>query len=417
MKVLICGAALDTENMGVSALCHSTIYSLNESIGKKIDFYVADFGKGVRKAKLISDEADIDITLIGLRPGKKYWASENYKNVLFRSALGIRFLQSDISNLISEIDFVLDISGGDSFTDLYGGERFKNIVYNKMFFLNLNKKLILLPQTYGPYKLQESSKIASEIVKKAVCSFARDENSYEILKMLNGNGTSNIHVGVDVAFRLPLRSVSLDYIDPKVNDGKTIGINVNGLIYNDLESASTRYGFKINYKNALIKCIEKLAELDVNKIILIPHVLSPIGHYESDYAASLDLKESLSPDVQKKVVVIDNKYTESELKFIISKMDWFMGTRMHATIAALSTKTPVCTISYSDKALGVFETCNMGDYVYDPRIMSEEEIIVSVLESFNDINKVKEILRKQIPLVTEKAQEQIKKISENMTKA
>ena len=63
MKVLICGAALDTENMGVSALCHSTIYSLNESIGKKIDFYVADFGKGVRKAKLISDEADIDITL------------------------------------------------------------------------------------------------------------------------------------------------------------------------------------------------------------------------------------------------------------------------------------------------------------------------------------------------------------------
>ena len=38
---------------------------------------------------------------------------------------------------------------------------------------------------------------------------------------------------------------------------------------------------------------------------------------------------------------------------------------VHATIAGLSTGVPTATISYSDKAIGVFESCGQGGEVFD----------------------------------------------------
>jgi polysaccharide pyruvyl transferase WcaK-like protein len=67
---------------------------------------------------------------------------------------------------------------------------------------------------------------------------------------------------------------------------------------------------------------------------------------------------------------------------MISKMDWFCGTRMHATIAGLSTGVPTATISYSDKALGVFESCGQGAEVFDPRVLEGNEIVERLMDSY-----------------------------------
>ena len=50
----------------------------------------------------------------------------------------------------------------------------------------------------------------------------------------------------------------------------------------------------------------------------------------------------------------------SEVKWCISKLDWFVGSRMHATIAALSSGVPCAAIAYSRKFRGVFATLGVA---------------------------------------------------------
>ena len=52
---------------------------------------------------------------------------------------------------VADSDLVLDVSGGDSFTDLYGAARFRQIIAPKQIALATGRPLVLLPQTYGPF--------------------------------------------------------------------------------------------------------------------------------------------------------------------------------------------------------------------------------------------------------------------------
>jgi polysaccharide pyruvyl transferase WcaK-like protein len=56
-----------------------------------------------------------------------------------------------------------------------------------------------------------------------------------------------------------------------------------------------------------------------------------------------------------------------ELKLVLSRLSWFAGARMHATIGAFSSGTPTLGLGYSDKAAGVFAQCGLAHHVADLR--------------------------------------------------
>ena len=119
-----------------------------------------------------------------------------------------------------------------------------------------------------------------------------------------------------------------------------------------------------------------LRESDAN-ILLVPHVLTPPGHYESDPEANDKVLAALRADPDPAVArrgrvsacgcaaVYEHP---SEMKWLIARLDWFCGTRMHACIAGLSSGVPTAAIAYSLKTQGVFESCGVGDAVCDPRV-------------------------------------------------
>jgi polysaccharide pyruvyl transferase WcaK-like protein len=53
-----------------------------------------------------------------------------------------------------------------------------------------------------------------------------------------------------------------------------------------------------------------------------------------------------------RLIMIED-HTAPELKYIISKCDFFVGTRTHATIAAYSSCVPTLVVGYSVKARGI----------------------------------------------------------------
>jgi polysaccharide pyruvyl transferase WcaK-like protein len=82
------------------------------------------------------------------------------------------------------------------------------------------------------------------------------------------------------------------------------------------------------------------------------------------------------------VRLVTGTYDCHEIKGVIGQCEFFIGSRMHACIAALSQAIPAVGIAYSRKFAGVFETVGALDYVVDGRTTTNEEAIARILDLF-----------------------------------
>lgn len=137
-----------------------------------------------------------------------------------------------------------------------------------------------------------------------------------------------------------------------------VGLNISGLTY--FNKFRTLAGQFSTYPYL----IHKLIELFQNKnipVYLIPHSYNynePVENND-DLEASKRVYNNL---INKNNVYLINKDLKSpQLKYIISQMSFFIGTRMHANFAAIYTNTPLFGLSYSYKFQGAFEANGIHD--------------------------------------------------------
>lgn len=392
-KVAVFGAAPDTCNMGVSALYASIVHSIGSKLCP-INFVVFDSGLGAeREGQSVPSglAAGVSITRHGARVGRRYYLPENLRFMMCAAGLGAvgPYLNRAIA-LIDSCDAILDVSGGDSFSDIYGRSRFSQIHLPKAIAIARKKPLLLLPQTYGPFQDDGVRRRAAAVLKGAAMAWARDERSFKVMKGLLGGEfePDRHHCGIDMAFGLPaLRpdnglGIPLEqWLADKDVTQPLVGFNVSGLIYNDPASASRQYKLTADYRKAVIDFLSTLLARTRARVVLIPHVMDSPGHYESDLAACSEVVKAI-PGVEARLCIAPGNLDQSEVKWLISRMDWFCGTRMHSTIAALSSAVPAAAIAYSDKTLGVFETCGQGAHVWDPRYLSTAALVAGLWSSF-----------------------------------
>lgn len=376
LKLSLFGAAPDTGNLGVSALCYATIYNIIKQ-QPDAELTVFDHGRSKRQQILQFNSTKISFHKQGAFHSRRYYRPENLRSMQFLALFG--GLGNQGLNTLRASDGILDISGGDSFTDLYGSQRFTSVILPKLLALQLKRPLVLLPQTYGPFATKKCRGKASELVKRARCAWARDERSFHVLRDLLGSSfdPAQHKCGVDVAFGLPTtRPTNLPQAFEHFlleGEEELVGINISGLIYNDPTNTKGRFGFKADYNKAVLGLVRRFIEQTDCRVVLLPHVITTEGHYESDVCACRDVL-ARAGITQERVAIAPSYANPCEIKWVISKLKWFCGTRMHATIAALSSEVPVAAISYSPKTLGVFETCGQGDHVADPQKMDTEEL-------------------------------------------
>ena len=85
------------------------------------------------------------------------------------------------------------------------------------------------------------------------------------------------------------------------------------------------------------------------------------------------------------VVFVDKNLLSPQIKYIISKMSFFVGTRMHANFAAIYTNVPVFGLAYSYKFAGAFEANgHSADHTYMINNMSESDI-PKVIDKINTL--------------------------------
>ncbi len=412
--IVLQGAALDTSNLGCSALSLSVIFGIQRRL-PDIRIAVGDFGRGFRTKVLSNNGKEHEITLFGSVNTRRVYRTDSIYGMAFCSALG--GLGHPVLKLYREAAAVLDISGGDSFSDIYGTKFFRANTLRKKLALKEGKSLILLPQTYGPYKSSHSRRVAAEIVRSASMAWARDEHSFHVLRDLLGDAfdPGRHRVGVDVAFGLPKTRPADGVIAGLIHwfeDKRSplVGINVSGLLLNRPEEAAIQYGLRADYREVLLQFIRQLLHQSDARILLVPHVVAPPGHYESDIGACESIAEVFRDNFEDRVAIAPSVQDPCEAKWIIAQCDWFCGTRMHSTIAALSSGVPTAAISYSPKTLGVFETCGQGAHVADPRTLDSTEMAQQLWNSWSVCGEARQSLRTALPLVLRQGEDQMTEI-------
>lgn len=394
LRINVFGAPLNNPNLGLTALSLTLIEGLAARLPGPVSFTVVQPGQGIRSSSATSAA---DVRELGANASRRITRTSSHGNIALRARWGW-IPDSAESQALTEGDVFIDVSGGDSFTDLYGAERFRAVNFGKRLAARLGVPLLLAPQTYGPFRHRSIHTEAMSHARYARQAWARDRHSYETLRrsMPTGVGSNNLHLGVDMAFGLA--QVPIDDRTDISNvlhrsSSPIVGFNISGLLFNDPHKAA-QFGLRADYAAVITGAISGLLNMGAH-VLLIPHVIVRPEKPESDIAAGRKIYTELRRP--QNLEAIEGITDPRKMKWLISRCDWFCGTRMHSTIAALSSGVPTAGLAYSDKMLGVFETCGSGDSVIDLRRDDTASIVARILASYQNRQALHRTLSISLP--------------------
>jgi len=196
--------------------------------------------------------------------------------------------------------------------------------------------------------------------------------------------------------------MSDQYCKYKKEDSQLIGLNVSGLLYNNGYTGKNEFGLKCDYRRLLFHIIDFFLGLNNTKIVLISHVVPEGWEAENDLLACRQLRESLPEEIRRKILIAEPAagqpfFDQCEIKYLIGQCDFFLGSRMHATIAAISQCIPAVGLAYSKKFHGVFETAGVAECVLDLRILDNKQVLDGIIKIFNQEKDVRLKLRENMP--------------------
>jgi polysaccharide pyruvyl transferase WcaK-like protein len=302
-----------------------------------------------------------------------------------------------------ETDFVADVSGGDSFSDIYGIYRFMFIVIFKWLVIFFGKPLILLPQTYGPFKSRLAKTIVRHILNRASLVCSRDREGIEYVNKLLGNAHNDkVRFVPDVAFVLDSRKPEHLTIEPSANirgqNSIVVGLNISGLLFNGGYTRENMFGLKTDYRT-LVQDVAKMLLKDENVVVLlVPHMFpQAVYKVESDPDACLKIYEQLRQIYPNRIFLVKGEYDQGEIKYIIGLCDFFIGSRMHSCIASLSQCIPTVGLAYSRKFQGVFGSVAAEQFVVDMRYAESERVLTTVAKALEEKEVTAVHLREVVP--------------------
>lgn len=274
---------------------------------------------------------------------------------------------SDFRQALHDCDIVFDIGAGDSFADIYGLQRYIYLLLTKLAVRQPGRRLVFSPQTIGPFNTVFAKFTAPRIFSRARSVWARDGMSFEKLRSIAP--AARAYRTTDVAFSLPFRRPDR----AGVRAQSIVGLNVSALLFRESqEGNSNRFGLRENYSELIAGVLQNLSRRQDVSCCFIPHVIAPDNLGEDDYSLALELADKY------RVAVSPRFASPIEAKSFIAGMDVLIGSRMHATIAALSAEIPIVPLGYSEKFSRIF-----SDLGYPLSLDLRTASIGDVLESLD----------------------------------
>lgn len=341
--------SVNSDNLGVGALTASHIAILEElgqRLGLSLRFKI--FGwKDTQPAYIVAD----NVEAANIRYRELWYPSKYHRE-------------------LAECDFIIDISAGDSFTDIYGRFRILSNLLSKAGVFWAQKPLVFGPQTIGPFNHPIWRFFSYQMMRWTYLVTTRDQFSTDQIASLELG--DKVIEATDVAMRLPfVKSASSDVSKP------TAGINVSGLLFNGGYTGKNMFDLNVDYSDVIRRIIAELSSVGA-EVHLVGHVNSQENAVEDDYRVCDTLFNEF-PNIK----LAPRFKNPCEAKSYISGLDFFAGARMHACIAAFSSGVPVVPMAYSRKFEGLFGTLGYHRVV-DCKTESAQTIVDVVVSGFQN---------------------------------
>lgn len=303
----------------------------------------------------------------------------NRIGIYYSSNLSQLFSDRDekrIVNLIKDADYIIS-AGGGYIHDLYGYEM---KIQTWSIALKNKKKLIFLGHSMGPFFNPKQNNRLKRILKKSSSIILREKYSQYHLNNI-GYGEANISITTDIAFTLYNHYKEL-FIKEKKEKKIVISFrewtfsSTNEFIINQA-AAITSFLIKKGYEITFLSTCQGLSS------------------YLNDSEIGIEIGKKLSEQEKKSYIVDEKKYSVTELIKRYSEYHAYIGMRLHSSILSMLGGTPAFSLSYEDKAKGIFEFCGLEDYCID--FDTDINIIIPLINNFIENShkiKLKEIVER-----------------------
>jgi colanic acid/amylovoran biosynthesis protein len=252
------------------------------------------------------------------------------------------------------------------------------------------KPYVLYNQSIGPFFNKEDEQIVSKHLRSASAVICREELSMSRMKKV---GVNNLLLCSDIAFTLHPKETSLleNYAFDRNN--RNIGITVKKCLANDKQN---------KYERILSDFIVASIEEDYTTMFyFIPQVINKI-YGDDDLEVGLKIYRSLPDEARSHTHIISDDMHPGEIKYIISQMAYFIGTRMHSNIFALASGVRTLALSYDLKTDGIMRMMGLSDYVLPVEIVSPDKL-KTLFRKLSDDSNYDKILHDNISRIKNSA--------------
>lgn len=297
MRILILWAGESNPNLGVRALARGS-RDLLRRVWSDAEFTYADFGQ---------------------RPAEIPWGAPRS---LWRERVTGRL---GMQKYFRGFDLVWDTRSGDSFADIYGLRRMIVMSYVHEFARQAGARMIMAPQTIGPFQTRRGRALARRTLRRAALVFARDPISAAASSRLGRVVDATV---TDLVFGID---------QPRAIDPRDVIVNVSGLLWKKNPHVD-----HLAYQSWMRDIIVALLALG-RKVTLLPHVLDS-GDHDNDVPTAHAIVAEFGSAVD---VYVPTGLDDA--REVIAASNILIGARMHACLNALSTGVPAIAMAYSRK--------------------------------------------------------------------
>jgi colanic acid/amylovoran biosynthesis protein len=390
-RILIAGGGLDSTNQGINAITLGTIACIQKTY-PNASITVLGINAPAwleTTTKVTLDDGWLAVTAVRT-------SNRDALMGFLRTLIPRAWAQSRLLECFQGVDAVVDVSEGDGFGETYGLKVLLRHSWAKVLALRTRKPLLLFPQTLGPFHSLIGKSWGSYVLRRTKIICVREVLSEEIAKSLVGNQTA-VFCLADMAFLMKPADVEWDLPLSK----PTIGINVSGLLFGGRRQIRHRSGEVLDYAAFIETLVRRLVAETRCSILLVPHVYAA-DSARDDLAACKQIHTRLA-DLQEKVWPLTKSWSAQEIKGLVGQCEFFVGSRMHSCIAALSQGVPTVPVSYSHKFAGVMEQFSLANWVADPTEETGEQMIEHVLAGFQHRKEIKAQIISHLPKIKDDA--------------
>lgn len=373
MRIGFLGIQCDNPNLGVEALAYSVLGIIHQLVPGPADFVVFS-----ADSPAALDRAAAAMSL----EGKRLIAAPIHHR-------RFRDLRATWRTMRS-CDLIIDLTGGDSFADIYGVRRLMVNLTDKQLALWSGRPLVIAPQTIGPFRSRLILPLVRHVLNRAALVFARDELSRDMAGSLTRR---EVVVATDVALALPYDRARHPLPE---TTAVRVGVNISGLLWNGGYTKDNQFGLRSDYRRYCSELVGKLLA-DGFDVHLIPHVIVRDGGLDEDDVAACEqvLADhggcALAPSFASPV----------DAKSYIANLDVMVGARMHATIAAFTSGVATIPVAYSRKFAGYYSNLGYTELV-DLTELDTATAVARTLELVGDRQRLAEAAQRSHGIATGK---------------